>query len=122
MSISSVSDPSVALSAYSAYQQQPPAVQPGAQDSTSQPKPDPQTTEASKKAKGVQVSFTNEALRLSAQSNQQSQASNVVEQATKPQNANTYPPQSNSQVQAYQASGAQSMTQAISSYHNTFKI
>jgi hypothetical protein len=122
MAINSVPDPSAAISAYSAQQHQTTVARSANRDSSSQPAASTQAADAAKKAKGEQVTFTNEALRLSAQNTQHNQANNTVNQATAPQNANTYPPQSNSQEQAYQVSGAQSMTQAINTYHNTFKL
>ena len=59
-------------------------------------------------------------MRLSAQANQPGNAANQANGAQ--HNGNGYPPQTESQKQAYDAAGAQSVAQAISTYHNTFSI
>jgi hypothetical protein len=121
MDVNTTTNTSAAVSAYTAQLHQT-AVRPRSQDTSSQPADSTQAADAKKKAAADQVSFTNEALRLSAQAKQNSQASNTVNQANSPQNANQYPPQNASQQQTYQTAGAQSVAQAISTYHNTFKI
>lgn len=75
-------------------------------------------------ARGEQVNFSPEALRLSAQSQagQSSQTSQAVQQASAPQNANPYPPLTNTQAQEVKTASAQSVAQAINVYHNTFQI
>jgi len=120
MDVSNTSNASTAISAYTTQQQVGRARQPASSDT--QPANPIPVSDATKKAKGEQVSFTSEALRLSAQTNQASQASNAVNQANTAQTTNQYPLQNSSQQQAYQVSGAQSISQAISTYTNTFKI
>jgi hypothetical protein len=121
--IGTIGSQSTAITAYTTQQQQT-VGSPRKQDTSNSvgASSTQASNDAPQKAKSDQVSFTSEALRLSAQANQNSTATNTVNQANSTQNTNQYPPQSNSQVQAYQTAGAQSVAQAISTYHSTFKI
>jgi hypothetical protein len=119
MDVSTASNANVAISAYTTQQT---LTRTRQQDPNKPSTDNTQVTPPTKNAKADQVNFTNEALRLSAQANQTTQANNAVNQANGAENGNQFPPQGASQQQAYQVSGAQSVAQAIDKYHNTFKI
>ncbi len=109
--------------AVTAYDSQQNAVDPSRkQDAFSSPSaPATPTAANQQKARGDVVSFSKEALQLSSQNQPQAQSTQTVNGTNQAQNSNAYPPQSSSQQQTYQASTAQTPTQAINAYSNTYK-
>lgn len=122
MDVSTANNQASAISNYIAQQQQP-LERTRKQDQASASTVNP--TQASsaqnqRQTRGDQVSFTHEALQLSAQSQTAANAPQAPAQNAATNNA--YPLASVEQQQATQTASAHTVAQAINTYHNTFKI
>ncbi len=80
------------------------------------------TTTNQQRARGDVVSFSNQALQLSSQNQNQAQSTQTVNQANSAQGINSYPPESLNQQQAQKVASAQTPTQAINAYYDTSKL